>query len=308
MSEEKAVPTGSEEQENSAPTTNENQDTVPAAEAAPAQEPKPEEPVAEAVPAQEPKAEEPAAEAVPTQEPKAEEPAAEAAPAQEPKPEEPAAEAAPAQEPKPEEPAAEAAPAQEPKPEEPAAEAAPAQPTPEVAPVVATQAAVDTSSATPDAAPDAAAIAASISGAGSEKFAGFWIRFIALIIDGLLISGVCFGIQVATGIQMVEASYVNGMASQNFSGFGLLVIILYYTITTGSAMQGTVGKRILGLYVRKKDGGRVTFLRALGRYFATCLSTLTLMIGFIMAGFTKEKTALHDLVAGTRVVKGKPKK
>ena len=71
-----------------------------------------------------------------------------------------------------------------------------------------------------------------------------------------------------------------------------------------SAKQATVGKMALGIIVTDLDGRRIGFGRATGRYFAKILSALTLGIGFLMAGFTERKQALHDMVASCLVVKG----
>jgi uncharacterized RDD family membrane protein YckC len=71
-----------------------------------------------------------------------------------------------------------------------------------------------------------------------------------------------------------------------------------------SAKQATVGKMALGIIVTDLDGRRIGFGRATGRYFAKILSALTLGIGFLMAGFTERKQALHDMVASCLVIRG----
>jgi uncharacterized RDD family membrane protein YckC len=50
------------------------------------------------------------------------------------------------------------------------------------------------------------------------------------------------------------------------------------------------------------EGNRVSFGRATGRYFSRILTNMTLLIGFIIAGFTEKKQALHDLIANCLVV------
>jgi uncharacterized RDD family membrane protein YckC len=70
-----------------------------------------------------------------------------------------------------------------------------------------------------------------------------------------------------------------------------------------SARQATLGKMALGIVVTDLDGNRIGFGRATGRYFAKILSALILLIGFIMAAFTQKKQGLHDIIAGTLVVK-----
>jgi uncharacterized RDD family membrane protein YckC len=78
---------------------------------------------------------------------------------------------------------------------------------------------------------------------------------------------------------------------------------LYYALLESSTWQGTLGKRALGLEVTDLEGRRISFGRATGRFFAKIISALILWIGFIMAGFTEKKQALHDMIAGTLVIR-----
>jgi uncharacterized RDD family membrane protein YckC len=78
---------------------------------------------------------------------------------------------------------------------------------------------------------------------------------------------------------------------------------LNYAFTESSAWQGTIGKKILGLRVTDLNGNRVSFGRASVRFFGKIVSGFTLLIGYIMAGFTEKKQALHDMIAGCLVVK-----
>jgi uncharacterized RDD family membrane protein YckC len=71
-----------------------------------------------------------------------------------------------------------------------------------------------------------------------------------------------------------------------------------------SPKQGTLGKMALGIVVTDMDSRRISFGRATGRYFAKILSGLILGIGFLMVAFTEKKQGLHDILAGTLVVKG----
>lgn len=60
----------------------------------------------------------------------------------------------------------------------------------------------------------------------------------------------------------------------------------------------------LGLIVTDMQGRRVTFARASGRFFAKIITNLIpLWIGYIMAGFTEKKQALHDMIASCLVLK-----
>ena len=78
---------------------------------------------------------------------------------------------------------------------------------------------------------------------------------------------------------------------------------LYFSLMESSSWQATLGKKALGLYVTDLEGNRITFARATGRYFAKLISSLTLLIGYIMAGFTEKKQALHDMIAGCLVMR-----
>lgn len=78
---------------------------------------------------------------------------------------------------------------------------------------------------------------------------------------------------------------------------------LYFAIMESSTHQGTLGKIALGIKVTDIQGNRISFARATGRYFGKILSGLVLMIGFIMAGFTEKKQALHDILADCLVIK-----
>ena len=78
---------------------------------------------------------------------------------------------------------------------------------------------------------------------------------------------------------------------------------LYFALMESSTNQATVGKMALGIKVTDLEGNRISFGRALGRTFAKILSGLIIFIGYIIAAFTEKKQALHDMIAGTLVVK-----
>ena len=78
---------------------------------------------------------------------------------------------------------------------------------------------------------------------------------------------------------------------------------LYYALFESSKYGGTLGKMAVGIKVTDIEGRRVSFARATGRYFARIVTNMTLLIGYIMAGFTEKKQALHDILANCLVVK-----
>jgi uncharacterized RDD family membrane protein YckC len=90
--------------------------------------------------------------------------------------------------------------------------------------------------------------------------------------------------------------------------FGLILVIvimgwLYFAFMESSKNQGTLGKLALGLKVSDLEGNRISFGRATGRFFGKILSGMILYIGYILAGLTEKKQALHDMLAGCLVVK-----
>jgi uncharacterized RDD family membrane protein YckC len=77
---------------------------------------------------------------------------------------------------------------------------------------------------------------------------------------------------------------------------------LYFALME-SYKGATVGKMAMGLKVTDMEGNQISFLKATGRYFGKIVSAMILSIGFIMAGFTEKKQALHDIMANCLVVK-----
>ncbi len=137
------------------------------------------------------------------------------------------------------------------------------------------------------------------------EYAGFWRRFVAYLIDYLIIFAGAFALGFVIGIiagvagaDDIKGGWLAAIYVVTFVGY-----YLYYALMESSANQATVGKLALGLKVTDEEGGRISFWRALGRTFAKILSALTLLIGFIMAGFTDRKQALHDKIANTLVVR-----
>ncbi|MCX8074803.1 MAG: RDD family protein [Clostridia bacterium] len=129
-------------------------------------------------------------------------------------------------------------------------------------------------------------------------YAGFWLRFVALIIDGFVIFGISFVVGIIFGILFAQ----DGINESTSNILGTIIGWLYFSLMESSSNQGTVGKIAIGLKVVDLNGNRISFLRATGRYFAKILSSITLFIGYIMAGLTEKKQALHDMVASTLVV------
>ena len=130
--------------------------------------------------------------------------------------------------------------------------------------------------------------------------AGFWIRVVAVLIDGVVLI-VAQGILFGAGWMLWGSGLSAGMAVKGATQLFSSLIGAAYTIAFHWMWGQTLGKMALQIRVVSMDGGPLSFGQAVGRYFATFLSALILGIGFVMAGVRSDKRALHDLLAGTRV-------
>ncbi|HMP98290.1 MAG TPA: RDD family protein [Cyclobacteriaceae bacterium] len=156
----------------------------------------------------------------------------------------------------------------------------------------------------------------------STNYAGFWLRFVAYVIDYIIIYVVqsflilpilgVMGITVATQAQNMDAmseAEIFAMVGAFIAAMGTVILIstalsvLYYSLMEASKYQATLGKLALGLKVTDTNGNKIDFVKALIRNLGKILSAFILMIGYIMAGFTDKKQALHDIIASTLVVK-----
>lgn len=152
-------------------------------------------------------------------------------------------------------------------------------------------------------------------------YAGFWLRFVAFLIDGV-ISGFLFLILLIPLFILTGAGAALGRISSGedisddvaaFVGvgfvLGFLVITvgvrwLYYALSESSSWQGTLGKKMLNLTVTDMAGQPISFARASGRYFSKFITSLIpLAIGYILAGFTEKKQAIHDMIASCLVLR-----
>ncbi len=155
------------------------------------------------------------------------------------------------------------------------------------------------------------------------KYAGFWLRFVAYLIDQFVISAaviivtipVILGI-IAFGLNLKEIKNSSDFFTQGgllmvggIVGLVVLAILvfivmiwLYYALMESSKFGGTLGKMAVSIKVVDYEYNRISFGRATGRYFSRIITNMTFLIGFIIAGFTPKKQALHDLMTSCLVV------
>ena len=152
-------------------------------------------------------------------------------------------------------------------------------------------------------------------------YAGFWLRLVAFLIDGaiscFLLLILLIPLFILTGAGSALSRIGQGEdISDDVAAFvgvgfflGFLVMTvgvrwLYYALSESSSWQGTLGKKLLNLTVTDLEGQPISFGRASGRYFSKFITNLIpLAIGYILAGFTEKKQAIHDMIASCLVLR-----
>jgi uncharacterized RDD family membrane protein YckC len=125
--------------------------------------------------------------------------------------------------------------------------------------------------------------------------AGFWIRFLAILIDSIIV-----------GIVNSAIGAILGLNTNGRSGLQILLGLVYYIYfwSNSSPWPGqTIGSKLLNIRVIRTDGSDLTISQALIRYVGFVISTLVLLIGLIWAAFDANKQGWHDKIADTYVVK-----
>jgi uncharacterized RDD family membrane protein YckC len=146
-------------------------------------------------------------------------------------------------------------------------------------------------------------------------YAGFWLRLVAWFIDAIVlaIGGAILTAPFAGWELFNMHSLMHGPISPDqlirhgffFRAYVVKALLhwVYYSLMESSTWQATLGKKALGLEVTDLYGARISFGRATARWVSRYVSIMTLGIGFLMAGFTQKKQALHDMIAGTLVIR-----
>ena len=150
-------------------------------------------------------------------------------------------------------------------------------------------------------------------------YAGFGRRLVAFLLDLLVgvgawvaivavITFVLAGVMLSVGGQTLNSfpDSIPGWVNLSYYGLGLVMTWLYYTLAEASRWQGTVGKMALGVKVTDAAGARISWPRANARYWAKLLSFLIAGVGFLMIAFTERSQGLHDMLAGTLVIRRPP--
>jgi uncharacterized RDD family membrane protein YckC len=151
-------------------------------------------------------------------------------------------------------------------------------------------------------------------------YAGFWLRFVAAIIDGIIIGipfAPIFFLLIFSALPSIRGVRdPMEMFTIIMPRLFLVLVVslvgswLYWGLMESSGWQATLGKKALGLYVTDLTGHRITFGRASGRFFAgrglsyvLSIGGLYFLVDCICAGFTEKKQALHDMIASCLVLR-----
>jgi len=136
----------------------------------------------------------------------------------------------------------------------------------------------------------------------APKYAGFWVRFGATIIDSILMSLIIWPLLfLLDGPQILDPDYTG------FSPMGLVIqvvlpivgVILFWVYRSA-----TPGKILLNLKIVDADtGGKPSTGKFVLRYIGYILSTVALLIGFIWVAFDKRKQSWHDKLSNTVVIR-----
>ena len=140
------------------------------------------------------------------------------------------------------------------------------------------------------------------------EYAGFWRRFAAVFIDGLILGIAQMLVFSVFGLSFINTDpemFAEGIPTSFYTAYliTLGMQIAYFVYLESSEKQATFGKQAMGIVVTDMNGERITMLNAVGRYFAKIPSALIMGIGYLMQPFTQKKQALHDMIAGTLVYK-----
>lgn len=160
------------------------------------------------------------------------------------------------------------------------------------------------------------------SGPGELNYAGFWLRLVAKLIDGLILGVIFMALSLLffadDFAKMIEFSAKAGAGGDQppedigaFFAFQIGATLFQYLATSiyngvmVSKWGATLGKMALGLKVTDAEGNPLSKGKSWGRAFADLINNFTCTIGYVIAAFDEQKRALHDHICNTRVIKNR---
>lgn len=148
----------------------------------------------------------------------------------------------------------------------------------------------------------------------AEKYAGFWLRFIAAFADIIILLAVSFLLLLIAGSSIIGLLGLSAEQSESLGyvygyAFPFAFVVLqwfYSSILESTKRRATVGKMIVKIKVCDTEGRKLTLLLSAARNAFKMLSLLMLFVGFVTIFFTQRKQALHDLICGCLVIRQTP--
>jgi len=138
---------------------------------------------------------------------------------------------------------------------------------------------------------------------GELNYAGFWIRFAAKFLDGLILGVPLMVVFMLVMIPQIRSGQpTTAIFLPYLIQFCFIFIQMAYQIFFLGKYGATLGKMACKIKVVTPEGGRIGYGRATGRFFAEMLSGMICYIGYIIVAFDGQKRALHDHICNTRVV------
>ena len=122
----------------------------------------------------------------------------------------------------------------------------------------------------------------------NQIYAGFWQRFLAGIIDLIIL--------IVIEVILIFIPIIGWILS-------LFVTWLYFAIQHSSTKQATFGMRALDIKIADENHGKIGFWRATGNFYLTVISAFIVFIGFFMIAFTSRKQGFHNLISRTLCIK-----
>ena len=159
---------------------------------------------------------------------------------------------------------------------------------------------------------------------GQFLYAGFWLRAIAYLLDSIIMGAAIIPLFIVFAMMTGAAAHLHNLGNFPRNGqppdpalvaalisiiftlaaVAILITWLYHAYFESSTWQATPGKKVMSIYVTDLNGQQLSFLHATGRFFSKIVTGLIpLFLGYIMAGFTERRQALHDMIAGTLVLR-----
>jgi uncharacterized RDD family membrane protein YckC len=136
-----------------------------------------------------------------------------------------------------------------------------------------------------------------------QYFGSFDQRWLASMLDWFIIFGV-FILLAA----LVVFLFITDKQQRIYTSIGIVAFtpigkFIYHVVMESSVNQATIGKQVLKIKVVDMDGNRISVNKAISRNLAKIFSVLTFFVGYLIAFFNKQQQCLHDMMAGTLVIK-----